>query len=133
MSYYESQTLDCQGIPTVEFRVNPEIPQKILIEFTPQFPFDDYAYDDPKFVFGTEVIIAKQWLSCQENLLDFLERYEVYRVAALDLIEISLTGNRLYEPPHWRYGIRGFNGESLTWFEESDLIALSEIQSDGEF
>ena len=133
MNYYQAQTLDCQGIPTVEYRVELEIPQKILIEFTPQFPFDQYAYDNPKLVFGTQVIIAKQWYDCQESLVDFSDRYEVYHVASLDLVEISLNGKELYEVPYWRYGIRGFDGDNLTWFEEDELISLSEIQSEGEF
>lgn len=134
MNYYPTQTLECQGIPTVEYRVEREIQTPITLKFTPTFPHDDYPYSNPKFVFCEQVILADQWEHCQKYQLNFEDEYPVYRIHAMELVEYSLTGNCLYEPPHWRYGLRGFKGnQELTWFSEDELISLSEIGIESEF
>lgn len=134
MDYYQTQTIECQGIPRVEYRVEPEIPTQLSFTFTPTFPYDDYAYSEPRFVFCQQVILAKQWEHCQKNQLDFNDECQVYRICAMELVELSLTGKDLYQPPHWRYGIRGIRGtKELRWFSEDDLISLREIGIEDEF
>ena len=134
MNYYLIQTLECQGIPRVEYRIEPERQTQITLKFTPTFPHDDYAYSDPKFVFCEQVILADQWKHCQINDLNVFDECQVYQITSMELVEFSLTGNYLYEAPHWRYGIRGIKGnQDLTWFEEDDLISLQEIKVSSEF
>ncbi|MEM8780333.1 MAG: hypothetical protein AAGF26_15975 [Cyanobacteria bacterium P01_G01_bin.49] len=134
MTYYKTQTLNCQGIPTVEYRIEPDIPTQLSLNFIPTYPYDDYAYSEPKFVFCQQVILAKQWKHCQKYQLTFKDECQVYRICAMELVELSLTGKDLYEPPHWQYGIRGTQGtRELTWFSEDDLISLHEIESKDKF
>ncbi len=134
MSYTEIQRIECQGIPAIEYRTEPDdipIPERIQFDFIPQFPYDQYGYSPPKFVFSEQVILAFQWHQCQDNQDNFFEEHEVYRICALELDEYSLTGKTLYEAPSWKYGIRGTRGtRELIWFEESDLISLAEINSE---
>ena len=131
---HPTQTLECQGIPRVEYRIEPEIPNKISLNFLPTYPFDEYAYDNPKFIFCEQVILACQWEHCQRHQLNFEDECPIYRVAALELVEYSLTGKELYEAPHWRYGIRGEQGtKELRWFSEDDLIGLREIENEDNF
>lgn len=130
MSYYEVQSLDCQGVPTIEYRVEQPIPERIQFDFIPRFPYDQYGYSNPKFVYCEEVILVSQWLECQENQDDFFDEHEVYHICALELEEYTLTGKTLYEAPSWKYGIRGTRGtRELIWFEEDELISLAEINS----
>ena len=131
MSYSEVQRLDCQGVPTIEYRVEQPIPERIQFDFIPRFPHDQYGYSDPKYVFCEQVILVSQWQECQENQYDFFDEYEVYYICALELVEYSLTRKSLYEAPSWKYGIRGTNGtKDLIWFEENELISIKEINSE---
>ena len=134
MPYTEIQHLECQGIPTIEYLAEPDdinIPERIQFNFIPQFPYDQYGYSPPKFVFSEQVILAFQWHQCQDNQYNFFEEHKVYRICALRLVEYTMTGDRLYEPPYWKYGIEGTDGtHKLIWFEESDLISLAEINSE---
>ena len=128
--YHLTKAIECQGIPYIEYRVEPEIPNKICFDFTPTYPFDEYAYDNPKFIFCEQVILANQWEHCKRYKLNFEDECPIYRVAALELVEISLTGNCLYEAPHWLYGIRAEQGiKELTWVSEDELISLTEIEN----
>ena len=136
MSYAEFQRLDCQGIPTIEYRAEPTepiVPERIQFDFTPRFPHDQYGYSEPKYVFSEQVILISQWQKCQDNQYDFFDDYEVYYICALELVEYSLTRKSLYEAPSWKYGIRGTNGtKELIWFEENELISINEINSDNQ-
>ena len=127
---YISDTIEHQGVPWLEFRVEPEIPQRIHISFTPTFPNDEYAYCPPRFVYCEQVVLAHQWEHCFQHQLDFESECPIYRVAAMELVEVSLTRTHLYEAPHWRYGIREAKGtRELRWFSEDELMALSEIEN----
>ena len=134
MSYTEIQRLECQGIPTIEYRTDSDdilIPERIQLDFIPQFPYDKYGYSNPRFIYCEEVVLASQWHQCQDNQYNFFDEHEVYRICALELEEYSLTGKTLYEPPSWKYGIRGTRGtRELIWFEEDELISLAEINSE---
>ena len=134
MSYTENQRLECQGIPTIEYLIETDdraTPERIKFDFIPQFPFDKYGYSDPKYVFCEEVVLASHWHECQDNQYDFFDEHEVYRICALELIEYSMTSEQLYEPPSWKYGIRGTRGtRELIWFQEDELISLAEINSE---
>jgi hypothetical protein len=138
MSYTEIQQIDAQGIPTIEYRAEPDeisIPSRIQFDFEPRFPHDQYGYSEPKYVFCEQVILVTQWQECQDNQYDFFDIYETYHICALELEEYSLTGKKLYEAPSWKYGIRGTKGtKELVWFEEDELISINEINSvDQEF
>ncbi|EAZ88620.1 hypothetical protein [Crocosphaera chwakensis] len=134
MSYTQIQRLECQGIPTIEYRAEPDeipIPQRIQFDFVPRFPYDQYAYSEPRYVFCEEVVLASQWHECQKNQDDFFDIYETYRISTLDLVEYTMTGDRLYEAPYWRFGIRGVKGKhEISWFQEDELISLAEINSE---
>ncbi len=136
MSYTEIQRLECLGLPTIEYRAEPDeipIPERIQFDFIPQFPSDQYGYSNPRFVYCEEVVLASQWLFCQEQQYNFFDEHEVYRICALELEEYSLTGKTLYEAPSWKYGIRGTRGtRELIWFEESELISLAEINAENQ-
>lgn len=136
MSSTEIQRLECQGLPTIEYRAEPDeiaIPERIQFDFSPRFPYDQYPYSEPKYVYCEEVVLASQWHQCQDNQYNFFDEHEVYRICALELIEYSMTGDRLYEPPSWKYGIRGTRGtRELIWFEESELISLAEINAENQ-
>jgi hypothetical protein len=134
MTQYKVQSIECQGIPCIEFRHEPEIYEPIEICFTPTFANDEYAYTPPKFVFGDEVIIAERWNFCQENNLNFEEEGNIYRLCALELVEVSLVQNRLYQAPYWMYGIRGTKGSNeLVWFSEDALMNMKETSEPLEF
>ena len=134
MSSTEIQRLECQGLPTLEYRAEPDviaIPERIQFDFSPRFPHDQYAYNPPKYVFCEQVILISQWLECQENQYDFFDIYETYHISALELIEYTMTGDRLYSAPSWKYGIRGTRGtKELIWFEENELVSINEINSE---
>ncbi len=134
MSYYEVQRIECQGIPTIEYRTEPDdiaIPQRIKFDFVPRFPYDQYAYSEPRYVYCEKVVLASQWQESQKNQYDFFDIYETYHISALELIEYTMGGDRLYEAPSWKYGIRGTRGtKELIWFEEDELISLAEINSE---
>ena len=134
MSYTEIQHLECLGIPTTEYRTEPDnirIPERIQFDFIPRFPYDQYPYSEPKYVYCEEVLLASQWLECQENQDDFFDIYETYHICALELIEYTMTSDRLYEAPSWRYGIRGTRGtKELIWFDESELLSINEINGE---
>ena len=103
MSYYEVQRLDYQGVPTIEYKVESPIPERIQFDFTPRFPYDQYGYSPPKYVFCEAVILVSQWQECEQNQYDFFDIYEIYHICALELVEYTMTGDRLYEAPYWRY------------------------------
>ncbi|MEL4896114.1 hypothetical protein [Crocosphaera sp. Alani8] len=134
MSYTEIQRIECQGIPSIEYQTEPDdipIPERIQFDFIPQFPYDQYGYNPPKFVYCEQVILVEEWLFCQEQQYNFFDEHEVYRICALEIEEYSLTGKTLYEAPSWKYGIRGTRGtRELIWFEEDELISLTEINSE---
>jgi hypothetical protein len=85
MSSYSVQTVECQGIPRIEYRYEPEIPSEIRIEFTPRFPYDDFAYEDPRLVFAQQVLLMREFEPCQSNNLNWRDECEVYRICALEL------------------------------------------------
>ena len=131
MSYTEIQRLECLGIPTIEYRGEAPISERIQFDFSPRFPHDQYGYSPPKYVFSEPVILVSQWQECLDNQYDFFDVYDVYHICALELIEYTLTGDRLYEAPYWKYGIRGTRGtKELIWFEENELVSINEINSE---
>ncbi len=131
MSYTEIQRLECQGIPTIEYRVEPPIPERIQFDFEPRFPHDQYGCSPPKYVYSEPVILVSQWQECLDNQYDFFDVYDVSHICALELFEYTMTGDRLYEAPSWKYGIRGTRGtKELIWFEEDELVSINEINSE---
>ena len=118
------QTIEAFGIPYVEYgHDEPEVEQRICIEFTPQVHhLDDYGVPEPAFKFCDEVALRDQYDQCVQNNIDFSDGLDIFRISAMELVEYRSKSGILTDAPHWLYGIRYTRGtRDLIWFEEDEL------------
>ncbi len=133
MPYFtEIQTIEAFGIPTIEYRTQPEVDEQrlITIEFTPFGINDEYLVEQPEFVFGDTVIIKEQWDNCFLNQLD-TEGLDTFTVCAMELVEPKNKSGQPSEQPNWQYGVRCTSGtRELIWFKEHELTRKASSELD---
>lgn len=134
MAYAEVQTIEAFGIPYTEYRIAPDPTdvEIVTIEFTPDPDNSNtYGYSHPRYTFTETVAKRKDWERCQQHNLDWQEELILYRVCALELVELFLKATgRLTQAPSWLFGVRSSYSRELHWFEEDELISLREMQQD---
>ena len=83
------QTVEAFGIPYDEYGYDePEVEQRIRIEFTPQVHhLDDYGVPEPAFKFCDEVALREQYDRCVQNKIDFSDALDIFRICAMELVE----------------------------------------------
>lgn len=120
----EIQTIEAAGIPTVEYRTQPQVGEQrlITIEFTPNATNDEYLVEQPEFVFGDIIIIKQQWENCFLNQLD-TEDLDIFTICGMELIEPKNKQGQMIAQPYWKYGIRCTDGsKEVIWREEYELV-----------
>ncbi len=120
----EIQTIEAAGIPTTEYRTQPEVSEQrlITIEFTPNATNDEYLVKQPEFVFGDIVIIKQQWEDYFINRMDTNE-LDTFTICGMELIEPRNQSGQLIDYPYWQYGIRCTEGtREVIWFKENELV-----------
>ena len=102
----ELQTIEAAGIPTIEYRTQPEVTEQrlITIEFEPPAINDEYLVKQPAFVFGDIVIIKQQWEDYFLNQLD-TDELDTFTICAMELIEPK---NQSGQPIEYPAGNMGF-------------------------
>ncbi len=133
MPYFtEIQTIETAGIPTIEYRTQPEIDEQrlITIEFTPPATNEEYLVKQPEFVFGDTVIIKEQWSHCFLNQLD-TEGLDTFKVCAMELVEPKNNLGQPSDRPYWKYGVRCTSGtRELVWFKENEIVRKASTELD---
>ncbi|WP_013325550.1 hypothetical protein [Gloeothece verrucosa] len=129
---YLTQTIAVAGIPRIEYRTEQPIQTQICICFTPTYEDDDYAYSEPKFVWGQKVAIADEY---EKGIAAGLaSSVNLYRIRGIQLVEptIKVRGNeRLSDEPYWLYGIVARHCKhELRWFTEEELLHQSELEAE---
>ncbi|WP_013324633.1 hypothetical protein [Gloeothece verrucosa] len=126
----QTQTVEAAGIPRIEYRPQPEEKTAICIHFTPTYPHDEYAYSEPKFVWGTEVAIAAEWEKVQGT--EAASELKFYRIRAIELVEPLVKTNakeRLFDEPYWLYAVGDSRYErGLRWLSEDELLHKRELE-----
>jgi ethanolamine utilization cobalamin adenosyltransferase len=102
----EIQTIEAAGIPTVEYRTQPQVDEQqlITIEFTPNATNDEYLIEQPEFVFGDIIVMKQQWENCFLNKLD-TENLDTYTICGMELVEPKNQSGQMIDYPYWKYGM----------------------------
>ena len=131
----EIQTIEAAGIPTIEYRTQPEVDEQrlITIEFTPPATNDEYLVKQPGFVFGDIVIIKQQWEDYFLNQMD-TDELDSFTICGMELIEPRNLSGQPIDYPYWQYGIRCTEGtREVIWFKEHELVRKASTTVDDWF